>query len=195
MSGQSTNFAALLVTVTGWQKRSTLFAIGMLLCTLPISNALAWGHTGHVSISQLAILQLPEEVPAFLRSDQAARRIGELGAEADESKTTGIVLSGSDTGRIQTAPTVHDAERDPGHFIDIAEDHLVLGGSVNLFSLPPDSGSIRYGAESRDQPRLADTIYRRLPAVHDYRRVSAGAKGFRHLARHEQGTKNRKFAG
>lgn len=108
----------------------------MLLFALPTGKAFAWGHTGHVGISQLAILHLPEDVPAFLRTDLTAKRIGELGAEADESKTTGIVLPGSSGGRIQTAPTVHDAERDPGHFIDIADDKVVFGGSVNLFSLP-----------------------------------------------------------
>ena len=111
-------------------------AVGIALSAWPISSALAWGHTGHVSISQLAILALPEEVPAFLRTDLAAKRLGELGAEADESKTTGEVQSGPDTGRIQTAPAVHDAERDPGHYIDIGDDRVVLGGKVNLFALP-----------------------------------------------------------
>lgn len=97
--------------------------------------AWSWGHTGHVGISQLAAQALPTEIPAFLRSAQSIAQIGELGAEADESKTTGIVTSVSN-GRINTAPTVHDAERDPGHFLDVDDTGVVIGGAVPLNSLP-----------------------------------------------------------
>lgn len=100
-------------------------------------QAWAWGHTGHVGISTLAILDLPAELPAFLRTAQVAGQIGELGAEADVSKTTGIVTSVSGTGRISTASTVHDAERDPGHYMDVNDDGTVLGGAVFLGNLPP----------------------------------------------------------
>lgn len=97
-------------------------------------QAWSWGHTGHVGISQLAAQTLPVEIPAFLRSAQAIAQIGELGAEADESKTTGIVTSA--TGRITTAPTAHDAERDPGHFLDIDDSGFVIGGALPLTNLP-----------------------------------------------------------
>jgi hypothetical protein len=96
----------------------------------------SWGHTGHVEISKLAAESLPREIPLFLRNDVAAWEIGELGPEADESKTTGIVTSVVN-GRINTALTVHDAERDPGHFIDIDDSGFVIGGAVPLTSLPP----------------------------------------------------------
>ena len=98
-------------------------------------QAWAWGHTGHVGISYLAIRQLPSELPAFVRDAAAARAIGELGAEPDESKTTGVV-TGAANGRITTAPTVHDAERDPGHYIDIDDNGYILGGAVALNALP-----------------------------------------------------------
>ena len=110
---------------------------GALLATAATSQAWAWGHTGHVGISRLAILDLPNEVPGFLRTAQAAEEIGELGPEADESKTTGAVTGVASGGRIQTAPTVHDAERDPGHYIDIDDNGVVLGGVVSLAALPP----------------------------------------------------------
>lgn len=90
-------------------------AAGALVAAVP-THAWAWGHTGHVETSHLAILNLPAELPGFLRSARSAAQIGELGAEPDESKTTGIVTGVSDAGRIQTTPTVHDAERDPGHY-------------------------------------------------------------------------------
>ncbi len=95
----------------------------------------AWGHAGHVAISQLAAQALPAEIPAFLRSAQSIAQIGELGAEADESKTTGIVTSVTN-GRINTASTVHDAERDPGHFLDVDDTGVVIGGVVPLARLP-----------------------------------------------------------
>ncbi|MGI4951433.1 MAG: hypothetical protein ACRYGM_06480, partial [Janthinobacterium lividum] len=110
---------------------TALTLLGGMLDAQPVR---AWGHAGHVGISQLAIQQLPAELPAFVRSAQAAQSIGELGAEADESKTTGVVTSAS--GRITTAPTVHDAERDPGHYIDFDDNGLVLGGVVALNAMP-----------------------------------------------------------
>lgn len=105
-----------------------------IVMTLLPQQALSWGHTGHVGISQLAIQALPSEIPAFVRSAQSIAQIGELGAEADISKTTGIVTS--PTGNIATARTAHDAERDPGHFIDIDDAGMVIGGVVPLSQLP-----------------------------------------------------------
>ena len=118
-------------------KQSALCAAvlaGAVTTLLPLP-AWAWGHKGHVGISQLAAQNLPPEIPAFLRSAQAIAQIGELGAEADESKTTGIVTSVTN-GRISTAPTVHDAERDPGHFLDVDDAGFVIGGVVPLSNLP-----------------------------------------------------------
>ena len=114
---------------------ATAIAAGAAITAAPLP-ALAWGHTGHVGISQLAAQALPPEIPAFLRSAQSIAQIGELGAEADESKTTGIVTSVSSSGRINTAPTVHDAERDPGHFLDVDDAGFVIGGVVPLANLP-----------------------------------------------------------
>lgn len=111
-------------------------AVGALLAAAATGQAWAWGYTGHVGINQLAIQQLPADLPAFVRTAQAAQEVGELGAEADESKTTGVVTGGP-TGRINTARTVHDAQRDPGHYIDIDDNGFVLGGAVALNAMPP----------------------------------------------------------
>jgi hypothetical protein len=99
-------------------------------------HAWSWGHTGHVEISRIAIDKLPNEIPFFVRNALSEADIGELGAEADESKTTGIVTGVSSTGSILTTRTVHDAERDPGHFVDIDDTGVVIGGVVPLFNLP-----------------------------------------------------------
>ena len=109
---------------------------GACLAAAASGHAWAWGHTGHVGISQLAIQNLPADVPAFVRSAAAAQLIGELGAEADESKTTGAVTGTGSGGRILTAPAAHDAERDPGHYIDIGDNGVVIGGAVPLSALP-----------------------------------------------------------
>ncbi len=93
----------------------TMAGIGSLLGVAAAGPAWAWGHTGHVSISRLAILNLPAELPQFVRSTQAAVEIGELGPEPDESKTTGIVTGASASGSLQTARTAHDTERDIGY--------------------------------------------------------------------------------
>ena len=107
------------------------------MCMLVAScHAWSWGHTGHVEISRIAVEKLPDEIPSFVRNGFAAAAIGELGPEADESKTTGIITAVSGTGSIQTSRTVHDAERDPGHFIDIDDNGVVVGGVVPLMSLP-----------------------------------------------------------
>lgn len=108
-------------------------AAGIAMTFVP-QQAWSWGHTGHVGISQIAMEALPPEIPAFVRSAQAIAQVGELGAEADISKTTGIVTT--TTGTIRTTSTVHDAERDNGHFIDIDDNGFILGGTVPLTQLP-----------------------------------------------------------
>jgi hypothetical protein len=106
-------------------------------CLLLVSShAWSWGHTGHVEISRIAIDKLPDEIPSFVRNGLAEAAIGELGPEADESKTTGIITGVSSTGSILTTRTVHDAERDNGHFIDIDDSGVVVGGVVPLMNLP-----------------------------------------------------------
>jgi len=110
---------------------------GTLLGIAAAGPAWAWGHSGHVNVSRLAMLNLPADLPKFLRAPHSAMDVGELGAEPDVSKSTGIVTGTNPSGSLQTARTVHDAERDPGHYIDIDENGLVLGGVVALAALPP----------------------------------------------------------
>ncbi|MBC9876638.1 S1/P1 Nuclease [Bradyrhizobium sp. INPA01-394B] len=108
-------------------------AAGIVMVLAP-QNAWSWGHTGHVGISQIAMQALPPEIPAFVRSAQAIAQVGELGAEADISKTTGLLTSA--TGNITTTRTVHDSERDPGHFIDLDDNGVVIGGVIPISQLP-----------------------------------------------------------
>src|SRR5688572_33068289 len=97
-------------------KRLTVAALAALAVAVPTS-LLAWGGTGHRIVGQLAMRALPAELPAFLRTPQAARDVGELSREPDRSKGSG---------------RLHDQDRDPGHFIDLDDDGKLLGGPPML---------------------------------------------------------------
>jgi len=75
-------------------------------------NCWAWGATGHEWVSGIAIEKLPDTVPAFIRTPKAAAEIAVMGRELDRSKGSG---------------KTHDAERDPGHYVDLADDGSVEG--------------------------------------------------------------------
>jgi hypothetical protein len=92
----------------------------LIVCALLPAQAFAWGATGHREIGSLAIEALPSELPAFLRTPQTAVEIGELAREPDRSRGAG-------------AP--HDADLDPGHFVDLDDQGKVLGGPA-LSALP-----------------------------------------------------------
>ena len=90
-----------------------------LLILAPVP-AWAWGATGHRIIGELAAGSFPKEIPAFLRSRQAGAEIGLLAQEPDISRNAG---------------QPHDADSDPGHFVDVSDDGSILGGP-KLSALP-----------------------------------------------------------
>jgi hypothetical protein len=128
---------------SGRLQRAALAAAMIAAGACASSQAMAWGHTGHVNISTAAILALPTEVPNFVRTAAAARMIGELGAEADVSKSSGDAATPNSD--------IHDFERDPGHFIDLDEN-----GNVLSLSAVPLSGLLIPNQGRRDY----DTILR-----------------------------------
>ena len=83
--------------------------------------ALAWGSSGHRMIGVAAVEALPPELPAFLREPGSAVAVGELSREPDRSRSAG---------------RTHDADRDPGHFVD-GDDTGRVAGVVPLDALPP----------------------------------------------------------
>jgi len=82
-------------------------------------SALAWGPDGHRMISTVAIQSLPADLPAFVRSADAAEEAGYLGPEAD---------------RVRGAGKTFDAETAPAHFVDLGDDLTVAG--IPIKSLP-----------------------------------------------------------
>jgi hypothetical protein len=71
-----------------------------------IPNAVfAWGFVGHTMINRLAAQNLPDSLPAFVRSPDAIAEIATLGPEED---------------RIKGAGQSWDDDKDPGHYLDSA---------------------------------------------------------------------------
>jgi len=80
----------------------------------------AWGGTGHRYVGEIAVGHFPRQIPAFLRSAQAVAQIGLMAQEPDLSRNAG---------------QPHDADSDPGHFVDVSDDGSILGGP-KLAALP-----------------------------------------------------------
>jgi hypothetical protein len=110
--------------------RITLGALAFAGAALAAASALAWGATGHRMIGVLAVQALPAELPAFLRTPEAAQRIGELAREPDRWKSSG---------------QVHDSDRDPAHFINLDDQGLTEAGMA-LDALPPTHGDYEAAA-------------------------------------------------
>jgi hypothetical protein len=95
-------------------------AAALLFLTASHVPAWAWGGTGHRYIGELAVRHFPKQIPAFLRTSQAALQTGLLAQEPDISRGSG---------------QPHDADLDPGHFLDLSDDGTILGGP-RLTDLP-----------------------------------------------------------
>jgi len=100
--------------------RAAVLAALLAASPMAVSSAWAWGATGHRLIGEAATAAFPSELPAFLRTPAAVQEIGELAREPDRSKGSG-------------AP--HDADLDPGHFVDLDDEGKINGGPL-LASLP-----------------------------------------------------------
>jgi hypothetical protein len=87
----------------------------------------AWGATGHEWVSGIAIEKLPDIIPEFVRAPEAAAEIAVMGRELDRSRGAG---------------KTHDAERDPGHYVNPTDDGAVLG-VVPLAQPPATRASTR----------------------------------------------------
>src|SRR5215469_662596 len=77
--------------------------------------------TGPEWVSGIAIEKLPDSVPAFVRTPEATAEIAVMGRELDRSKGAG---------------KIHDAEGDPGHYVDLGDNGEVTG-VLPLDKLPP----------------------------------------------------------
>ena len=93
--------------------RRPLLALLAVVAAASASPALAWEEVGHRWIGTLGVQTLPPNLPAFLRTPEAARDVGEWAREPDRSRGAG---------------RAHDQDRDPGHFADVDDAGKLLGG-------------------------------------------------------------------
>ena len=101
--------------------RAWWLSLAVATSVLSPAAALAWGDSGHRMIGRLGAESLPDELPGFLRTPDAAQDVGELAREPDRSRNAG---------------KIHDTDRDPAHFVDVDDNGKVLGGPA-LEALPP----------------------------------------------------------
>ena len=87
-------------------------------------------------MSGIAIERLPDSLPGFVRTTEAAAEIAVMGRELDRSKGTG---------------RTHDAERDPAHWILLADDGSVVG-VLPLAELPQTRGNTTRCCAPRASP-------------------------------------------
>jgi hypothetical protein len=150
---------------------SRLFRFGLaaagLVCVLAQPPAAcAWGNKGHRMINRAAVLGLPADVPAFLRSPEALNEIEYLGPEPDR-------------WRSPTEPELEAAQA-PEHFINLEMadalgplPHRRLDFEAKVFAagLRPEKIGL--------QPWEATEVWERLKAaLREYRKLAAAGQDF-----------------
>ena len=101
-------------------RMSRILAVIAVVQLAVASPALAWGDSGHRMVGEAAMRALPGSLPAFLRSPSAIMDVGEYSREPDLWRGSGAV---------------HDADRDPAHFLALDDDGRTLAG-LTLDELP-----------------------------------------------------------
>lgn len=103
-------------------KRLALALTAIAALTLPVADAGAWGNTGHRMVGMAAMRALPDDLPAFLRTAEAAADVGELSREPDRWKGGG---------------RTHDRDRDTAHFIDLDDNGYAMSAAgPHITALP-----------------------------------------------------------
>jgi len=103
-------------------KRLVLALTAVVALSLPVGDAGAWGSTGHRLVGVAAMRALPVDLPAFLRTAEAAAEVGELSREPDRWKGGG---------------RTHDRDRDTAHFIDLDDEGRAMGAAgPHITALP-----------------------------------------------------------
>ncbi len=148
--------------------RLPAWLIVTLVCTIthpPIARA--WGNEGHHMINRLAVVTLPADVPAFLRTETAVGEIEYLGPEPDR-------------WRSPAEPELNAAQA-PEHFIDLELadalgplPHRRLDFEAKVFAAGERPEKIGL------QPWETTEVWERLKgAMREYRRLAASGQDAR----------------
>ncbi|MGA9658801.1 MAG: hypothetical protein WBQ60_06850 [Asticcacaulis sp.] len=158
----------------------TVVTIGLVVA----GSAGAWGSTGHRIVGEEALRALPVYMPDFLRSEAGVTDAGEYAREPDRWRGSGAV---------------HDAERDPAHFMDLDDEGLTAAG-LSLDQLPktrPDyeaalrakgidpskEGYLPYATIDAYQQVIKDMAYWRVLKLMEGRETDAAKKAWYHADR------------
>ncbi len=146
---------------------SALAAAGLVCVLAQPPMARAWGNSGHRMINRLAVETLPADVPAFLRSPEAAAEIEYLGPEPDR-------------WRSPAEPELNAAQA-PEHFIDLEQadalgplPHRRLDFEAKVFAAGQRPEKIGL------QPWETTEVWERLKAaMREYRKLAAAKEDTR----------------
>ncbi len=148
-------------------KQLIVTAAALLSLTFQSASAHAWGNEGHRLINRLAVLTLPSDMPAFLRSDAALNEIEYLGPEPDR-------------WRSPAEPELNAAQA-PEHFIDLEPadalgplPHNRLDFEAKVFAAGERPEKVGL------QPWEANEVWERLKAaLREYRNQTAAGQDTR----------------
>jgi hypothetical protein len=150
--------------------------LAALLGLLPVASA-AWGTSGHHIINLVAMQRLPSDLPGFLLTPDADADVEALGPEMDVLKGAGHSF---------------DRDQDPGHYLDVGDDHRVAG-VITLDALPGDMEAYEKALESAgtDPYRVGYLPYTIADGWEQLRKDFAYWRAFSYLATHAAGNRAR----
>jgi hypothetical protein len=142
----------------------------LLLSLLTVPSSFAWGSKGHTMINRLAAENLPADMPAFMRTQEAINEIAYLGPEPDR-------------WRSRAEPELVAAQA-PDHFIDIEYADLIgtlprqryqyIAALYAYIAVHPDRASDLRPEKVGFQPYITSEVWERLKSsMRDYRELSA----------------------
>jgi hypothetical protein len=142
----------------------------VLLPLVAVPPSFGWGDKGHKMINLLAVQFLPADVPAFLRTPQAAAEIEYLGPEPDRWRSA--------------AEPELDAAQAPDHFIDLEYADVIgpLPRRRYVYIAELTAAEITHADIARElqpehvgfQPYIVNEVWERLKsAMREYRGLTA----------------------
>ncbi|HEV2709081.1 MAG TPA: S1/P1 nuclease [Edaphobacter sp.] len=146
---------------------------------MTVQFSFGWGREGHSMINRLAAVNLPREVPAFLRDASALDAMSYLGPEPDRWRNR--------------AESELEAEQAPDHFIDLERADLVGALPRRRYDFIRDLAK-----QQRTHPNLpltAEKVGMQPWEVEEiYQRLKAGFREYRKLVAANEDTKPAELA-
>ncbi len=149
-------------------RRVVRAAVAVIVMPLILTEqSLAWGVDGHRMINRLAVMNLPNDVPAFLRNGEALDMIEYLGPEPDRWKSRAEEELGT--------------ESSPDHYIDL--EWADLAGPLPHHRYDFVRALEKAQVQHPDLPLTAEKVGMQPYAADEvWERLKAGMRAYRGLA-------------